>query len=146
MGQVTITAPDTAITRFCPKCLSAHIEHQISSIEVIQTREGWSSVPAKCLQCAWTGLYAELLTHKVEHQSGKSEVDILRALATDMQSTMAKHWALELGRFLMRWGFVPSDVTPQQLGRYLSAAATATLQAIMRERVKIESEANDGTA
>lgn len=116
---------DTAAAKFCPSCLSPRVTV--------------GDVQADCLQCAWSGSALALVSVDFSHELGGSE-GITKALTTDLRNSMAKAWALDLGRFLAKWGFLPDLSNKEQLVRYLAAAARGTLLAIIEERDKIEKE------
>jgi hypothetical protein len=65
-------------------------------------------------------------------------------MVTDLRNLLAKSYAKTFGEFLMKWGFIPKDVSPKELSRYVVAIAKSTMTAILETRQEIERERTGG--
>ena len=121
-GEVT-----TAGVKLCPACGSADIE----MVETV--------LSASCNGCSWAGSIEDLVVQAFQHEMGSDE-QIFKAMVTDLRNILAKDFLDSFGKFLLKWGFISSGVTPVILSRYVIAVAQATMSAILEERRKIEQE------
>lgn len=111
---------------FCPNCGAATVDRNL----VGQT--------ASCRVCDWSGPEHELAALPFEHGFGGDE-ELARAFFLDVRKLLGQSFAIEIGRVLHRWGFLPV-VDPRLLARYVSAAARAVVQSVFDERTKLEKE------
>jgi len=88
--------------------------------------------------CGWSGTENQLLATAYQEHIG-SEEDTTRALVNDIRQVLSEHFAVEIGRFLKRWGFMEKP-TAYVLGRYLHAISVAMLAAVIKEYAKLEKE------
>ena len=89
--------------------------------------------------CGWKGRTEELLGYHFDSGFASSEA-ILQAFARDINLLLRKsNLALELGRLLLKWGFV-TKVDARTLTRYVAAFARGVLVAVLEEREKIAKE------
>lgn len=116
----------------CPECASPSVEY--SALE---------GGEATCKACGWKGQKGDLLAVPFVNKFGTEE-EVLMAIRSEWRNIFGK-FGTELGRFLVRWGFMavdPDDAvgTKKALTRYLTAMASSSLVAVMQERQKIERE------
>lgn len=125
-----------ASTKFCPKCSSPLV-----SFSVLDS-PGTGTSSASCGACSWKGALNELLSVPFEHDFTSDEA-MLHQLKVELRNTIAKGAGIDLGKLLMRWGFVQQG-TPEEmkkrLSRLLEAIATGALREVLSEREKIEKE------
>lgn len=125
-----------ASTKFCPKCSSPLVSFSVLD----GTMTGTSS--ASCGACSWKGALNELLTVPFQHDFSSDEA-MLHQLKVELRNTIAKGSGVDLGKMLMRWGFVSSGTPAEmkvRLSRLLEAIATGALRELLAEREKIEKE------
>jgi hypothetical protein len=123
---------------FCPACGSAQIE----SSEL--------GGPAKCLTCTWSGPSSQLNVYRFDHGHGSKE-EVLLHFARDVRALLGKEMSLELGKLLLKWGFVSlpgNDKDEQKLfsrtvARYIGGAAQAIAKSVVETRAAIEKEEHD---
>ena len=109
---------------FCPKCGSAFVER--------------AALSASCKVCDWKGEARALAHLDFEHGFGTDE-ELDHAFFLDVRRLLGEMFAVEIGRFLLRWGFLPS-LEGKFLARYVSAAAKGVVRAVFEERAQIEKE------
>ena len=127
--------------RLCPQCGSASVN--FSSLV------GGS---ATCRACHWEGRTEDCFTSDVHHVGGTAESTAL-AFSNDYRKLFqSKSFAVDLVRFLVRWGFVSAVDSGSGISldnklalRYINAIAQSGLKAIIQEREKIELEERSGT-
>lgn len=136
-GQETKTK-----ARFCPNCGSPSVE-----AGMVLLVEG-SVTPYDCKACGWHGGEGALLNIPFSHELGSDE-NILVHLMGDLRTVLAKHCAIPLGGFLLKWGFLERALNgghivlnPKQLSRYMTAISKAVLTAVIEERQQQEKEKN----
>lgn len=125
---------------FCPTCGS-------SSLELPELAGGVT----KCDACGWVGRSQELLVTAVTHERG-DDMEVIRGLMLELKSVMAKNFATDFGRLLIKWGFMSklesSDgrvtFSHKELARYLSASAAAIIQSAIETRAALEKESKRG--
>jgi hypothetical protein len=122
----------------CPECASPSVE--------FSTLEGGNGT---CKACGWAGTKSELLAVPFSNKFGTEE-EILMAIRSEWRGVFGK-FGTELGRFLVRWGFmsldgVSAEGVKKTLVRYLTAMASSSLVAVMRERQLIEKERINGVS
>ena len=124
----TPNTPDPTKTKafFCPSCGGASVDTTVLTDE------------ATCKICSWKGKVAELAAFSFQHGFASAE-EIDRAFFLDIRTVMAKYLAVEIGKFLIKWGFLP-ELSPKLFARYIGAAASGLVTALVRERAKIEKE------
>jgi DNA-directed RNA polymerase subunit RPC12/RpoP len=116
----------------CPDCGSPLVDYSVL--------EGGE---ASCRACSWKGMKSDLLAVPFVNKFGTQE-EVLQAIRSEWRGIFGK-FGTELGRFLVRWGFMAVDTTnpaatKAALTRYLTAMASASLVAVMQEREKQEKE------
>jgi hypothetical protein len=117
----------TGLTKavFCPQCGAASVEKTLTG-------------EASCRVCDWRGRDYELAAMPFSNGFGGDE-ELSRAFFVDVRKLLGQTFGLEMGRLLLRWGFLPApDV--RLLSRYLAAAARAVVLSIFDEREKLEKE------
>jgi hypothetical protein len=112
---------------FCATCGSASV-----------TFSSLSGGEAGCTVCGWGGKVEDLASAPFGHDFSSPE-RILHALMLDIRQLMSAGLAMQIGKVLLKWGFM-TELSSQQLGRYIGAAATAIAEALIREREKMEKE------
>lgn len=123
---MTLEDPNKTKAVFCPQCGAASVDRSLLG------------GTASCKVCDWSGPEHELAAMPFEHGYGNDQ-ELARAFFLDVRKLLGERFALEVGRMLMRWGFLPV-AEPRLLARYLSAAARAIVQSIFEERTKLEKE------
>lgn len=121
----------------CPECASPSVEY--SALE---------GGEASCKACSWKGNKSDLLAVPFVNKFGTEE-EVLIAIRSEWRGIFGK-FGTELGRFLVRWGFMVLNVDDTKgmnktLSRYLTAMASSSLVAVMQERQKIEKERVGGS-
>lgn len=127
----------------CPTCGSA----AVNSATIIAGGE------SSCNRCGWKGRLEDLAVVPFGHDFESPE-KMLHALQLDLRGVMASGFAVELGRILVKWGFM-SELTSDNkedkiravktLSRYIGAAAGAITEAWLTQRMQMEKEtAPDG--
>lgn len=123
---MTLEGAHRSKAMFCPQCGAAALDRNLV---------GGS---ASCQVCDWSGHDYELAVLPFQHGFGGDE-ELSRAFFLDMRKLFGEKFAVEIGRVLVRWGFLP--VTDARLlARYLSAAARAVVISVFEERTKLEKE------
>ena len=123
--------PVDAEARFCPSCGSPLVEYS-----------NLVGGGASCGACDWKGDTNQLLVSPFQHEFGSDE-GAVSAFATDFRNTLARSAAADLGRLLVRWGFVSAtsvEGQKQQLTRLLTAMAKGAVRAVIEERAEIVKE------
>jgi hypothetical protein len=117
---------------FCPRCHSPAVEFGIMLLD---------QAPATCNACGWKGLRGDLLAAPYLHNMGNGE-EILQRFVNDFRNIIAKDFAVVLGRFLTRWGFLPQEPKEMSkaLAKYIQNIAKATITAVLQTRQDIEKE------
>jgi hypothetical protein len=121
----------------CPTCASPSVEY--SALE---------GGEASCKACSWKGNKSSLLAVPFVNKFGTEE-EVLITIRSEWRGIFGK-FGTELGRFLVRWGFMTLDAADingakKVLTRYLTAMASASLVSVMQERQKIEKERIGGS-
>jgi hypothetical protein len=116
---------DQAKAVFCPQCGAASVDKTLTG-------------EASCKVCDWAGRDYELAAMPFSHGFGGDE-GLSRAFFIDVRKLFGETFAVEVGRLLLRWGFLPAP-DPRLLARYLAAAARAVVISIFDEREKLERE------
>jgi hypothetical protein len=100
---------------------------------------------ASCRACRWSGRKDDLVVMPVKHELGSNE-EILISMYRRWREVFGKS-AKDIARFLLEWGFITAReeggklrMDPKLLARYVSAAASHSLAAILEERQKLEQE------
>jgi len=122
----------------CPTCGSA-------AVNAATILAGGASL---CKKCGWEGKLEDLAVVPFGHDFESPE-KMLHALALDLRGVMAGGFAVELGRVLVKWGFM-SELTSDNkedkiravkaLSRYIGASANAIAATWLTERMKMETE------
>lgn len=119
---------------FCPGCGSASVE----ASELGGT--------AKCLACTWTGTVADLNTYRFTHGHASKE-EVLHHFAMDVRTLFSQHIALEIGKLLLKWGFIvlptlakDSPAFSKTVARYIGGAARAVAKSMVETRADIDKE------
>jgi predicted RNA-binding Zn-ribbon protein involved in translation (DUF1610 family) len=135
MNDSIYTGQETeAAVYLCPECGSPAIIEAAGVALLILSKEG-----VYCRACGWGGERADLLTQKFKHEMGSDE-KLVQTMVEDLRNVLAGNFAKSFGGFLMKWGFIGSNVTPKELSQYVVAIAQATMQAILDTRRKIVQE------
>jgi hypothetical protein len=66
----------------------------------------------------------------------------MRIFVSDFRNIVSSTFAIPFGRFLLKWGFLPTEESEmkRQLARYITAIARAAVKALFEERAAIEKE------
>jgi hypothetical protein len=124
-----MNTPTVDQAKFCPQCLSPLVEYGTIIAE---------QAPAKCLSCNWAGNKGDLLTSTFVHEMGDGET-MMREFVNGFRNILAKECAVTIGRWLMRWGFLPRDQkdAAKALAKYMQNLSTAALVAILKTREEL---------
>lgn len=122
----------TDVAYACPKCGSPSVS--FSSLE---------GGEAACKPCGWLGVRGDLLAMPFNNDYGSQDA-IFSTLTQEWKQIFGK-FSIDVGRFLVHWGFLvvkpgQQKVAATALARYLAAMATASLTAVLQEREKFEKE------
>ena len=135
-----LNAATTDKAWFCPGCNSASVE----ASEMGGT--------AKCRTCNWTGTVEDLLTYRFTHGHASKE-EIFHHFSLDVRNLLSRQVAIELGKLLLKWGFVALPALTRDnpkfskaVARYIGAAAQAIAKSVVETRAVIESEDHGTTA
>lgn len=130
--------PTVDQAKFCPACLSPAVEYGTIIAE---------QAPAKCTVCGWSGRKSELLTTTFVHEMGNAE-ETLKQFVNDFRNLMAKDCGVIIGRWLMRWGFLPRDPkeASKVLAKYMTNISKAAISAVIKTREDIAKESVHGAA
>ena len=132
MNEGIYTGQETeAAVHLCPECGSADVD--TASMELM------GKLGAGCNSCPWVGGAEDLVVQQFKHEMGSDE-KLIQTMVEDLRNVLAADFAKSFGRFLMKWGFISSGVSPKELSRYIVAIAQATMTAILNTRRKIEQE------
>lgn len=126
-----MNTPPVSKALFCPRCHSPSVEFGVLA----------GQSPAKCLACGWAGTRDDLLASPFSHNMG-SEEEVLMRFVNDFRNMVAKDFAVVLGRFLTRWGFLPQEPREMSkaLAKYIQNIAKATITSVLQTRQEIEKE------
>lgn len=113
---------------FCPKCSSASITMQLVL-----------GAGAECGACGWKGRQEELVVHQFKQDLGSSD-EVMAAFMGDFKRLMSQTLAAPLAQILFKWGFFAGRPTPQELTRYIVVMGRASIDALLKERQKLEAE------
>lgn len=116
----------TTTAYFCPECGSPSV-----------TYGTLAGSQASCAACSWVGSVEGLLAHVFSHEHGTPD-DVTQAFVNDVRRMYALT-AVDLGRLLLKWGFIGS-ADPKLLGRYIAAMAIASVTALLETRAALEKE------
>jgi hypothetical protein len=118
---------------FCPRCHSPAVEFGT----IISDQ-----APTQCNACNWKGTRSELLVTPYVHNMGTEE-EMLTRFVSDFRNVFSKDCAVIIGRWLVRWGFLPKEDAKEQvkeLSKYITNIAKASISAILQTRQQIEKE------
>lgn len=135
--QPTTSVNATMEALFCPSCGSPYVESTGTFLAQDPSKETY-----QCKACGWSGIRELLAVTTISAQNPQG-TDIADYLIRDLKLLMAKEVGAPIGRFLMKWGFLP-EADPKILGRYIVAIASAIVMAIITERAAIEMETKRG--
>lgn len=113
---------------FCPKCGSPGVD--CSALIGGQ---------ASCRMCDWSGPTTDLTNHVFRQENG-SEDQIARMFLTEIKNLVGSDFAVPMGKFLLKWGFLDQPVSAGDLARYLTSVARAVANAVLVERQELEKE------
>lgn len=132
MNDIRTGQEAAAVTMVCPACGSPAVDSTTTLLSPEISK-------AQCAVCDWSGTRRELVVHTFRHEMGSDE-KLVQAMVDDLRNVLAVDFAKSFGKFLMKWGFISSNVTPLELSQYIVAIAQATMAAILTVRRKIEQE------
>lgn len=122
----------TEETCFCPNCGSSRVD--------VSALIGGS---CSCRACDWSGRSEDL--HKYRYKTDLLVgSDAITKFSIELRNLVATKMSMDIGRFLVSWGFLPSTAIDSMVwGRYMNAIARAAAVAIVQTRDEIESELKD---
>jgi hypothetical protein len=108
---------------------------------------------AYCRGCRWTGTREDLLVLPVEHEF-LSDESMALAMVNDMRQSLSGELGLPYLKFLIKWGFIKSDVVNpgntidrKKFAAYLAAITMGVLSSVLKCRAEFdvtkEEPAND---
>jgi ribosomal protein L37AE/L43A len=122
-----------SVVHVCPECGSPRVD-----VGVLHGSK------AQCRSCGWSGDVEATAAFEVGDQG-----HVMAALIADFRKAFGAT-AVELGRVLVKYGFLDvrtvngkPSMNSKQLARYLSAAANATMRALIVERDRMQRERDD---
>lgn len=118
----------TSVAFFCPKCGSPSVD--TSSLV---------GGEASCRICDWHGTNTAMDGHVFKHERGSQE-EIATAFLLEIKSLVGGVFAVPIGRLLVKWGFLTTPVTAEEVSRYLTAVARNVAKTLLEERQAIEVE------
>lgn len=116
---------------FCPTCGSASVNAPMLA-----------GAEASCNTCTWRGPTHELALLRFDHGMGSPE-QVAHNFMIEVRNLLTKNFAMEMGRMLMKWGFMPANET-KLFARYMGAIARGISTAIVQERQAIDKERGHG--
>ena len=92
----------------------------------------------RCRKCGWGGKVKDTIAAPFQNPFS-SQQQATEQFVKDIGMWVVETGAIELGRVLIKWGFMDrKNPDPKVLGRYATAIAKAVAIAILREREAIE--------
>jgi len=117
------------VAYFCPQCGSPALDFSILV-----------GGEASCRSCDWEGTKGQLACSPIKHHFSSPE-DMVVAITTDLRNTLTSNeFAVHLGRFLLKWGFIEHPINRDELVRYIKASVKAIFEAITQTREEIIKE------
>ena len=114
--------------RFCPTCGGADI--------VASELAGGD---ASCSICDWKGKVEELATFHFSHDMGSAE-QVFQNFFLDVRAIFSSQRLTEIGKVLLKWGFLDLPIDKKLFARYIGAMAKAMTKAIFDTRKEVEKE------
>lgn len=122
----------------CPRCGSASVDFG-----------HMSGSEAQCRGCQWRGSREDLLLLPVNHEFISDESMAL-TMVNDMRQLLSGELGLPYLKFLIKWGFVKSDVLDpgntvdrKQFAAYLAAITAGVLTSILKRRADFDALVGD---
>lgn len=119
-NQVTLSAGTEEACYVCPGCGSTSVDFG----ELV-------GAAASCRICGWQGTKDELVSAPFAH-TGLSKESIAQELVNDMRKLLSEPtFTKGFAQFLLRWGFIPRDISHKETVRLLCLYGNTLARSMM---------------